>query len=158
MGVGDLFSLHGADLLRCAKRITGSDADAEEAVAETFLALVRNPRALDHGRDPAPYLRRAVVNRALNQLRRRRRAPDPLPAALPAPQSAGNDLAERLRRGLARLTPRQAEVFALRHLEGASTEQVAAALDLSPSTVRVHLHQATRTLRRLFDPEEIRHV
>jgi len=158
MRIGELFTEHGAELLRCAKRVTGSDADAEEAVAEAFLALVRSPRMLDPRRDPRPYLRRAVLNRALNQLRRRKRSPGPLPEALAAPESRRGDLADRLRRGLARLTPRQAEVFVLRHVEGASSDEIAAELELSPSTVRVHLHQAVRALRALFENEEVNRV
>jgi len=156
MGAGELFDRYGADLIRCAKRVTGSDADAEEAVAEAFLAIVRNPRALDPAREPWPYLRRAVVNRALNQLRRRRRAPAPLPDGVPARERGTHALAERLRHGLARLTPRQAEVFTLRHVEGAATDEIAAALGLRASTVRVHLHQAVRALRAHF--EEAKHV
>ncbi|MEM8884195.1 MAG: RNA polymerase sigma factor [Planctomycetota bacterium] len=158
MGVGELYSAYGAKLLRAALRVTGSAADAEEAVAEAFLALVRNPGLLEEGRDPWPYLHRAVVNRALNQLRRRRRAPEPLPASLAAAPGRDRELAERLRAGVARLTPRQAEVFTLFHFEGVPHDEIARLLDIRPSTVRVHLHDATQALRRDFESREARHA
>jgi len=162
MSLGELFSQFGAELLAAARRITGSDADAEEAVAETFFALLRGKGALDPARDPGPYLRRAVVNRSLNQLRRRRRAPEPLPESLPeslASRDAPRDeRIERLRDGIARLSPRQAEIFTLRHLAGNDVDAIARDLGIASVTVRVHLHQATQALRRRFDPKEARRV
>ena len=154
MGLGELFSQYGAQLLATAKRITGSDADAEEAVAEAFFALLRGSGQLDPQRDAGPYLRRAVVNRALNQLRRRRRAPLPLPLRLASPEPPTDDRAGRLRDGVAHLSPRQAQIFTLRHFEGREIAEIAADLGLAPATVRVHLHQATQSLRHRFDPKE----
>ena len=158
MELGELFSQYGAQMFATAKRITGSDADAEEAVAEAFFALLRGKGQIDPGRDAGPYLRRAVVNRALNQLRGRRRAPLPLPDRLASPEAPTDDRAERLREGLAQLSPRQAQVFTLRHFEGWENAAIAAELGLAPATVRVHLHQATQALRLRFDTKEARRV
>ena len=158
MSVGALFSRHGEALLRLARRITGSDADSEEAVADTFLALVAKDDPLDPERDPWPYLRRAVLNRSLNVLRRRRRAPAIVPNAVLDRRAARNSNVALLRDGLARLSERQGEVFALRHIEGLTTAEVAEALGIAPATVRVHLPHAVRTLRALFDPTEARHA
>ncbi|MHC4956219.1 MAG: RNA polymerase sigma factor [Planctomycetota bacterium] len=158
MGLGELFSQYGAELLASALRITGCDADAEEAVAETFFALLKGNGVLDPSRDPGPYLRRAVVNRSLNQLRRRRRAPLPLPPLLTGPTPAEPGGVDRLRAGIARLSARQAEVFTLRHIEGHDIAEIANALAIAPATVRVHLFQATHALRRRFDAKEARRV
>ena len=158
MELGELFSQYGAQMFATAKRITGSDADAEEAVAEAFFALLRGKGQIDPERDAGPYLRRAVVNRALNQLRGRRRALLPLPSRLASPEAPADDRAERLREGLAQLTPRQAQVFTLRHFEGWEFAAIAAELGLAPATVRVHLHQATQALRLRFDTKEARRV
>lgn len=45
------------------------------------------------------------------------------------------------------LSPRQREVFDLVDLQGQSPSEAAEMCDLSPSTVRVHLHRARRRLR-----------
>jgi RNA polymerase sigma-70 factor (ECF subfamily) len=42
-------------------------------------------------------------------------------------------------------------VVALHYLEDLSLEEIAEVLDLSPSTVRVHLHRARKTLRDRLD-------
>lgn len=158
MTIGSLFTRHGSALLALARRITGNDADAEEVVGEVFVALVEGRvggrTRLDPSRDALPYLRKAVTNRALNHLRRRRRAPRSVPGAVLDAQAAPPNDALLLRDGLARLPRRQAQVFALRHLDGHSTADIAQALGIAPATVRVHLHQAARSLRRLFDKKE----
>ena len=46
------------------------------------------------------------------------------------------------------LSPRQKEVFVLRHLEGWSTEEVAETLELSAGSVKRHLFRAVRHLRK----------
>jgi len=158
ISLGELFSQYGAALLATARRITGSDADAEEAVADTFFALLRGKGQLDPARDPGAYLNRAVVNRSLNQLRRRRRAPGPLPESLPSQAAPSDARLALLRRGIAALPARQAEVFTLRHIEGREIAAIARDLAVAPATVRVHLHQATKTLRRRFESKEARRV
>ena len=158
ISLGELFSQYGADLLASARRITGSDADAEEAVAETFFALLKGKGQLDPARDPGAYLGRAVVNRALNQLRRRRRSPGPLPESIESNDAPRDDRLDILRRGIASLPPRQAEIFTLRHLEGQEIDAIARELAIAPATVRVHLHEATKSLRRRFDSKEARRV
>ncbi len=47
-----------------------------------------------------------------------------------------------------RLSPQQRAVFVLREMSGLDTGEVATVLRLAPSTVRNHLHQARRILRR----------
>jgi RNA polymerase sigma-70 factor (ECF subfamily) len=135
--------------------VTGSRADAEEVVGDLFVALLERRPELDA--EPRPYLRRAVVNRALNVLRRRRLAPRAVPGAVLDARPAPGGGVEILRDGIARLPARQAEVFVLRHLEGLTAPEIGAALGIAPSTVRVHLHHAVRALRVLFDPTEARH-
>ncbi len=158
MPIGTLFHRHGAALLRLARRITGHDGDAEEVLGDVFVALVEGRGRIDPSRDPLPYLRRAVTNRALNLLRRRRKAPRSVPGHVLDARAAPPQDTLVLRDGLARLSRRQAQVFSLRWLDGLSTREIAAALGLAPATVRVHLHHAARALRELFDPKEARNA
>lgn len=73
----------------------------------------------------------------------------PLTAATPAPSEAASSEESRRRiwRAFRALPGRQREVFALRHVEGRSTLEVAAALGLSAGTVKRHLFRAIRQLR-----------
>ena len=157
MALGSLYRRYARPLLKTALRITGSDADSEEAVAETFLALVEGRRKERPGEVPYSYLRRAVVNRSLNLLRARRRRPGSVAPGVLDRRPARERELPLLRDGLARLPDRQAEVFAMRHLDGLAVAEIADALGIAPATVRVHLHRAARALRALFDPKEARH-
>ena len=60
--------------------------------------------------------------------------------------------AERLRRALAGLPKRDAQVFALRYVEELTYEQIAAEMDLSVNQVGVILHRARRRLRDILKP------
>jgi RNA polymerase sigma factor (sigma-70 family) len=82
-----------------------------------------------------------------------------LPAFLPSPSPAPHDvaaraeLAEILAASLKHLAPREREVFVLHDLEGGATGEVAAALAIAESTVRVLLCTARRRLRDLLAPK-----
>lgn len=54
---------------------------------------------------------------------------------------------------VAELTAMQRAVVALRYLDDLTTEEIAAALECAPSTVRVHLHRATQRLGQLMNEE-----
>src|SRR5262249_3309028 len=82
--------------------------------------------------------RRRGALRRLRFLDRLRREP----YAMPDPELDGVDLAFARSR-LARLTPREREVFVLVELEGASAAAAATALGIAASTVRV-LHARAR--------------
>ena len=141
-------------------RILGNRADADECFQEAFLAAwevsrresVQNWRAL---------LLRLAAARAVDRLRqRRRRASREQPANLeavagheasPSQSALETELSERLRTALARLAPKQAEIFCLHCLEGWSYQEVADELTISVNSVGVLLHRARTRLRRLLD-------
>jgi RNA polymerase sigma-70 factor, ECF subfamily len=57
---------------------------------------------------------------------------------------------EALKEAIKQLTPRQRAVVVLHEMSGLSTQQVAEALDISESTVRVHLCKGKQKLARLL--------
>lgn len=147
-----LFHDHHARVYRAAYRVTGSATDAEDVLQTVFLRLARKGGAapLDN---PASYLYRAAVNAALDVLRRRQ-AVQPLEAAEDAPAAAAApelvDVAElrgALRSALARLSPRAAEMFALRYLEGHANREIARHMRTSAAVVAVTLFRARRQLK-----------
>jgi RNA polymerase sigma-70 factor, ECF subfamily len=74
----------------------------------------------------------------------------PLVALDPSPSDVaiGEDTRRRIWIAFRTLPRRQQEVFALRHIEEQPTLAVAAALGLSPGSVKRHLFRAVRALRR----------
>jgi len=150
-----LFREHHSLILQTAYRVTGNRMEAEDVLQILFLRLLHNQVAVDL-RSPAQYLRRAAVNLALDQLRKRKKQV-PLEAASrvsadrssdPGTRQASSELADRLRSGLAQLHPKAAEMFVLRHVEGLSNTEIARLLGTSWGTVAVTLHRAHRRLRK----------
>jgi RNA polymerase sigma-70 factor, ECF subfamily len=59
------------------RRLTGNDADAADAAQETMIALVRNLDRFDGRSLFSTWAYRVAVNASLDELRRRRRRPEP---------------------------------------------------------------------------------
>jgi len=167
--LGAIFEQHHGAVYRAAYRVTGNAMDAEDVLQTVFTRLLRRPGGLDGaGRDGAPrldlsqsvgsYLHRAAVNAALDLLRSRRRSrlvaigdveQELIDEDSPGPErlSSGRDLGRRLRAALSRLSPRQAEIFALRYLEGLGNLEIARLLGSSQTAIAVILHRARHRLK-----------
>lgn len=153
------FAEHSERVFRAAWRVTGSASDAEDVLQTVFLRLARRPADEPLGDDSGGYLHRAAVHAALDVVRSRQRAGwAPLEAAgEPASQAAESDperagrtreLRRALRLALARLSPRSAEVFALRYFEGLGNQRIAELLGVSQGVVAVLLHRTRARLRK----------
>ncbi|HWJ67852.1 MAG TPA: SigE family RNA polymerase sigma factor [Nocardioides sp.] len=147
----EFVSARGAALSRAAFLLTGDHQAAEDLVQETYVVLVRRWQRSGTV-DPEAYVRRILYSRFVDGWRRRRLVE--LPWASP-PDSTDLDEAgattERLtlRDALARLTPKQRAVLVLRFYEDLTETQTAAALGISPSTVKSQTRVALQRLREL---------
>ncbi|MGE5486732.1 MAG: RNA polymerase sigma factor [bacterium] len=160
--LGKLFVEHHARVYQAAYRITGNAGDAEDVLQTVFLRLVRQDRAALTVGNMQAYLHRAAVNTALDVVRLRRDS-KLVPVEKLAPVLAGDrreeperkeqsrELRDLVRRAVARLSPRAAEIFALRYFEGYDNKEIAAMLDISQTDVAVSLHRSRARLQ-----EEIR--
>jgi RNA polymerase sigma-70 factor (ECF subfamily) len=153
-----LYRDHHAMILRTAYRITRDLRDAEDVLHGLFARLLQDGGAAVPAEGAGPYLHRAAVNRSLDLLRQRRRdlpveaAGTFDPAGPPPPDEVRRrrELGDRLRAAIARLSPRAAEIFVLRHVEGFSNAEIGRLLGISWSVVAVTLHRARRRLRKEF--------
>lgn len=150
-----MFREHHALVYRTAYRITGSRTDAEDVLQTIFLRLMREtPDARDLHSCAEAYLRRAAINAALDLMRARGRASfvrfDDIDEAQwlkdsalsPEARHESTEMRNVIRRTLAGMSARTAEVFALRYFEGYGNAEIARALDISPLVVGVQLHRA----------------
>lgn len=136
-------------IFRTAYRITGNAADAEDVLQTVFLRLVRreNRPAME---SQESYLRRAAVNAALDIVRSGKDARTvPIDGlSLPgASQTETHELRGQLRKALAHLQPREAEIFALRFFEDRGNQEIAQLLGISQVHVAVILHRTRRQLK-----------
>lgn len=155
--LSDLFGMHHRRVLMAAYRITGSMADAEDVAQSVFLRLASADEFAVN--NAGSYLYRAAINGSLDVLRRRTAAAsEPLDAAAavasqgrgsrPEAEVANNELVRWLRRALAELSPRAAEMFTLRYVEELGNREIAALMHTSQAVVAVTLHQARARLRK----------
>ena len=151
--ITELYAAHRLSLVRLAVLLVDDVASAEDVVQDAFAALARRPGAV---RDPSKalaYLRVSVVNASRSALRRRRTArayspPHALPP--PTPEDAAV-LAEEHREvitALHGLAPRQREVLVLRYWSNLSEAEIAAALQISPGTVKSTASRALVALEK----------
>jgi RNA polymerase sigma-70 factor, ECF subfamily len=154
-----LFREHYDLVFRTAFRITGSAVDAEDVLQTIFLRLARRDSGLDLAPSPAAYLHRAAVNAALDTVRSRARERrvdiDEEGAAIPASAAASpealhasRELHDQIRRSVSRLSPKAAEIFVLRYLEGYDNGEIAELVGTSKMVVTVLLHRARGRVRK----------
>lgn len=146
-----LVAAHQQMVLRTAYRLLGRLEDAQDAAQEVFLRLFRNQANVNG--DPKAWLYRVTVNVCNDHYRRRKGAVELGPQrADPAPDPERVlTLKERKRmivEGLEILTERERASVVLRDIEGLSTAQVAAILDVEEVTVRTQIHSARVKLAR----------
>lgn len=148
-----LFLEHHAVVYRAAYRLTGSAMDAEDVLQTVFLRLTTRETLPPLGDRPEAYLRRAAVNAALDLVRARSRTSpidgqDPVDSA-PSPQgeSEGRELKRRLRQALTNLSPKAAELFSMKYLEGMDNREIARITGTSPGVIAVLLFRARARLR-----------
>ena len=169
--VSELVDQHGEMVFATAYRILGNSADAEDVYQDVFMKLVRGwERILGSGtvREWGAYLRVVTTRRAVDILRRRNRRKHigvEWVEQLEGPKGTNpraivmrNEMANIIRRALARLPKKESRVFCLKYFEGLSYEQIAGQAGISVDSVGVLLHRARKHLRKLLDPSMLHSI
>jgi RNA polymerase sigma-70 factor (ECF subfamily) len=164
----DLLKHYETRVYSLARGLTRNEADAQDALQETFVSVFRNIHRFKGDSSLSTWIYRIAVNSALMQRRGRRKhdrtvsIDDYLPvfdgdghrvAAVPDWHPAvdelllNKELGGLLRRWIAELAPEYRAVLVLRDQEGLGNEEVAATLNLSVAAVKSRLHRARLYLR-----------
>ena len=139
-----------------AARVLGSQDQAEDVAQEVFLSFGRSSVSPAQA---SGWLCVAAAHTALNHIRTGRRRGSREEAAARRDDGVVPDVADavvtqeerrRVRAALARLPRNQAVALVLRH-SGLSYAEVAAALDLSPTSVGTTVRRAEHALRKEMD-------
>ena len=141
-------------------RLTGDPDEAEDLATEVFLRLHREPRLLEPDQNLPAWLHRVAANLGYNALRSaRRRQKYETEAgqhhlqtnAVPDPAAEAERLAQqtRVRRTLAHMKPRDAQLLLLRH-SGLSYAELAAALHLNPNSIGKLLSRAEKEFEKKY--------
>jgi RNA polymerase sigma-70 factor (ECF subfamily) len=142
--------------------------DARDVSQEAFLRVYRTADSFRGDARFSTWFYRILVNLCLDHRRRGRwwlrRVPNdegsgdgepvlerqPAPTVDPGDVIGREQLMARMWAAVDRLSPQQRAVVLLHVQEELPTSQIAAVLDCSEATVRVHLHRAVGTLRRIM--------
>ncbi|HVS13830.1 MAG TPA: RNA polymerase sigma factor [Thermoanaerobaculia bacterium] len=147
-------------LFRVARGIVADDGEAEDVVQEAYLQAFHHLDTFRGEASFATWLTRITVHAAMARARKGRRLVLVDGEAVPMPEShdrdpeslAGNgELRAALGLAVDELPAALRTVFVLREVEGLSTEEAAAALELTTENVRVRLHRARARLRQRLD-------
>jgi RNA polymerase sigma-70 factor (TIGR02957 family) len=150
-GATDTFVAHRNLLFTVAYEMTGSAADAEDVLQETWLRWA--PVDHDQVRDPRAFLVRIATRLALNRLRTVQRQRETYVGPwLPEPLLTTPDVAEDVELAdsvsfamltvLETLLPAERAVFVLREVFDLPYDDIASALDRSTAAVRQMAHRA----------------
>ena len=134
--------------------MTGNDADALDATQEAMIAVVRGLDRFDGRSAFSTWCYRVAVNACLDELRRRRRRPDPgLPEVEEEPAAGGPPafdagIADRLAidAALAHLSPDFRAAVVLRDVLDLDYAEIGEVLGIPPGTVRSRIARGRAAL------------
>jgi RNA polymerase sigma-70 factor, ECF subfamily len=157
-----LVDQYAGTLYRVAFSVLRNPADAEDAVQETFLRVLRHRHSLDEVRDHRVWLIRIVWNIVLDRKRRAKTRPETddvadLARVLPSNGLSAEQLtvaAQHHSHVLAcvdKLPAKERQVLMLSAFEELNSVEIAAVLGITESSVRSRLFRARNLMAGLLD-------
>jgi len=159
-----LLAEYGHELQRVAYLILHDAAAAEDVAADTLITALEHGASLRDAAALRPWLLRIATNHALSHRRRQIRIVDLeiLPDLPDERERLGADIRAALWQGVTALPVRTRAAIVLRYYADLPVEDVAAALGVSPNTVKAQLQSGLQRLRHTHADEtplaEVRHA
>jgi RNA polymerase sigma-70 factor (ECF subfamily) len=164
--IAALVAEYSTALYRVAFSVTRNAAEAEDAVQETFLRVLRHESRLGEIRDYRVWLVRIVWNIVLDKKRRAKTRPEgediaDHARALPSGDRAAVDTVissqehGRILALIDRLPAREREALLLSAVDELTTAEIAAALGTTESSIRSRIFRARKELALLLEKEGI---
>lgn len=135
--------------------LTGSRDLGVDLAHEAMLRAYRAWPSVGAMERPGAWVRRVLINLAVDHHRRARRADAAVHRIVPAAPGGEPDV-ERFWQLVRALPDRQRAAVALRYVDDLTVEQIAEVLDVSPGTVKTTLFRAHRTLEATLRAQEVR--
>lgn len=135
-------------VLRTTYLILHDRGRAEEITQDAFLKLCERWRGVARVERPQAWVRTVAIRAAIRHARWRRLRLSSTPVDEPATEDDLPDV--DLARAVASLPAQQRAAVALFYLEDLPVDEVARLLEVSPSTVKQHLHRARARLATLL--------
>ena len=156
--LGELFERHHAALYRFCLRMTGNRGTSEDLVQDVFMRMLKHRDSFRPETGFLPWMYRIARNACVDHLRRSSRAPEsavdldarPAEAAPGDERLAAHQQTGLIRRALLELPVDRREVLLLSRYELKSYEEIAQALGITVSNVKIRAHRAIKQLREVY--------
>jgi RNA polymerase sigma-70 factor (ECF subfamily) len=148
-----IYRAFGGELLALARRLTGSDPDAEDVLHDLIVGLPEAMRHYDERGKLRPWLKKVVVRMCLMRMRsERRRRETGLEAGNEiAARAPGGEIAEAIEIALRDLSVAIRAVVVLRLVEGQSHREIADTLGISVNASEARLSRGIAMLRERLE-------
>ncbi|WP_255467479.1 RNA polymerase sigma factor [Raoultibacter phocaeensis] len=148
-----MYHRHVKTVYRLCFSFLKTEADAEDAVQNVFMKLIRSDKPFESAEHEKAWLIVCASNHCKDVLRSAVRAKaGVMPDDVPDERSSAAPFDETLEAVLA-LPERYKECVYLHYYEGYKTDEIARMLGRTPSTVRSHLSEARALLRETLGGE-----
>ncbi len=164
-----LFTRYQKRTYRLVQRFVPNHEDALDITQDAFIRAYQGLSDFKSQCQFYSWLYRITVNLCIDFLRKKARSEvmvyesdesDELPMAnvpdlrsdSPAKAVENKELRAQIQKAIRQLPPKQRQIFILRHWDGLSLKDIAAAIGRSDGTVKAHLFHAHRNLRKYLRP------
>ena len=156
----EIYRLYYKPMYHASLRILGDSMEAEDVMQEAFLVAFRKIGSIDLNISFGGWLKRIVVNRSLDALRKRKPQevlvedfPDEVSSESFSLPEEGNleDKVEKVRRALEKLPEKYRLVLSLSLFEGYDHDEIGQILGVTPSTSRAQLSRGKQKLLQLIN-------
>ena len=154
-----LFYAYKDKLLNFSFSFTHSEEKAEDVVQEVFLKIWQNRDRIGEVDNFSAYIYRIAQNHAIDELRRFSKetlsvsshfSADEVVVNGPVEDLLNKEIRQKIDEAVNLLPPQQKNIYYLHNEEGLKYEEIASQLDLSESTIRNHMSQAMRNIRKIL--------
>lgn len=162
---------YGDRIYRFGRRMCGDRDDALDVLQDTLFTAYRALKNVEHPEALRTWVYRVAANACLMMRRKGKYAPEreiSLDELMPSPEAGPRveipdtsnlpdeaaeraEIVDRVRRAIGDLPPSYRIVLVMRDMEQLSTQEVADALGLNESAVKMRLHRARLMVRKLLE-------
>lgn len=154
-----IYGLYYKPMYHVSLRILGDSMEAEDVMQEAFLVAFKNIGSIDLNVSFGGWLKRIVVNRSLDTLRKRKNTVE-LMADIPedistevsdqAEEGTTEEKIEKIRRALEKLPEKYRIILSLSLFEGYDHDEIGQILGVTPSTSRAQLSRGKQKLLQVM--------
>ena len=157
-----LYGLYSKSMYNICLRITSNEDDAKDVLQEAFISAFQNLGTYKGEASFGAWLKRIVVNKAINHIKRKRVEFTELITDRYEIREEQPDLTkeqeltvEKIKNAIVKLPDGYRLVFSLYLLEGYDHQEIAGILNISESTSKSQFNRAKKKLRELIEKDGI---